>query len=476
MKHLTPQVIAEITGGRYIGSNEDKLNKIIGAVRDNRDARTGNLFVCIKGQRVDGHDFANDAFDRGAACCLSEKELSNPKGPYVIVDSTLRQIMNIAKHYRSRFDIPFVGITGSVGKTTAKELIASVLGAKYNVLKTQMNLNNELGVPLTLLSLREHHEAAVIEMGINDFGEMRRLADMVRPDIFVMTKIGYAHIDNLGSLDGVLKAKTEAFEHMKQEAIAVMNGDDERLLNFDTKRKTIYFGLGKNNDYRAENVSFDGTNSIDLDISCTDSSYHVKIHTYGSHIPALAPAAAAVGNILGLSDEQVQRGFSDYTPVEGRSFVTKQSGITIIDDCYNANPNSVTAALTSLSSLDGRKVAILGDMLDLVDMSESKHREVGEFAARAFDSDKAARGSEAVDCGESPGGKDELICLGEQAEYIFEGYISAGGENGTYYEKMDELISNISKHIKMGDTVLIKASRGMCFEKLLPIISGLFHS
>jgi len=407
MKKLTPQIIAEITGGEYIGNAADSAKEIKGAVRDNREVKQGNLFVCIKGARVDGHDFANNAFDSGAVCCLAEKKIPNAKGPYVLVDSTLKSIRDIGEYYRSLFDIPVIGITGSVGKTTAKEIIASVLSAKFNVLKTEMNLNNELGVPLTLLSLEEKHEVAVIEMGIRDFGDMSKLAQMVRPTIFTMTKIGYSHIVELKNLQGVLKAKTEAFAYMKPESIAIMNGDDELLLGFDTKRQTLTFGLEKHNNVRAVNVQNKGIDSVEFDIVSEKGNFHVKLPAYGSHLAALAPAAVAIGQLLGMTNEEIVAGFASYAPVEGRSRVSSQNkkGITLIDDCYNANPNSVKAALTSISGLSGRRVAVLGDMLNLGEHTDQMHYEVGTFAAET--------------------NLDMLIGNGEKAAFIRDGYKSA---------------------------------------------------
>jgi len=453
MNTLTPRIIAEITGGKYIGNKNARNNNITGAVRDNRDVKPGNLFICIKGARVNGHDFANAAFDSGASCCLTEQELDNAKGPYVVVNSTLEAIKIIGGYYRSLFNIPIIGITGSVGKTTAKELIAAVLNEKFCVLKTEMNLNNELGVPLTLLSLEEKHEVAVIEMGISDFGEMSRLAEMVRPDIFVMTKIGYAHIEELGDLQGVLKAKTEAFAYMKPTGTAVLNGDDELLLMYYPKMGKLTFGLNEHNDFRAINIHAEGIDVINMDILYEKSKYPIKIPAYGSHISALAPAAAAVGKLLNMTDNEVQQGFLSYSPVEGRSNVVTKNGITLIDDCYNANPNSLKAALTSISTLHGRHVAILGDMLNLGRHSEQMHRDVGIFAAKT--------------------GIGILLCHGEHARYIYEGFLSASpdsSKNAHYYKQITELINDIPMKIKKGDTILVKASRGMNFERLIPVI------
>jgi len=455
MKELTPQKIAEVTGGEYVGDDSDRNIKVTGAVRDNRDVKPGNIFICIKGARVDGHDFANSAFDAGAVCCLTEQRIPNAKGPYVIVQSTLEAIRTLGEYYRSLFDIPVIGITGSVGKTTAKEIIAAVLSEKFKVLKTEMNLNNELGVPLTLLSLNEQHEVAVIEMGIRDFGDMSVLAQMVKPTIFVMTKIGYSHIVELGDLNGVLKAKTEAFAYMKPEGIAVMNGDDELLLGYDPKMKMLTFGIEEHNNVRAIDIQTNGIDSVEFDIVSEKSSFHVKLPAYGSHLAALAPAAVIIGQLIGMTDDEISRGFMSYAPVEGRSNVKVINGITLIDDCYNANPNSVKAALTSISSLPGRHVAILGDMLNLGEHSTKMHREVGAFAAKCN-----------IAC---------LICQGDLAYNIYEGFNSEVNEDNAqseYYQTMDDLIKELPDKIKKGDTVLVKASRGMHFEKLLPVITG----
>ena len=452
MKRLTPQIIADVTGGQYVGNEKSRNDPVTGAVRDNRDVKKGNLFICICGARVDGHTFANSAFDSGAACCLAEKTLPEAKGPYVLVESTLEAIKTLGEYYRSLFDIPVVGITGSVGKTTAKEIFAAVLGNKLNVLKTEMNMNNELGVPLTLLSLNEDHEVAVIEMGIRDFGDMRVLAQMVRPDIFVMTKIGYSHIVELGDLQGVLKAKTEAFAYMKPTDIAVLNGDDELLWGYDPGMRKITFGLEERNDVRAINVSAESINSVEFDIVSEKDSFHVKMPAYGSHLAALAPAAVIIGRLLGMTDDEISNGFLSYAPVEGRSNVSKINGITLIDDCYNANPNSVKAALTSIKALPGRRIVILGDMFNLGEHSKEMHHEVGVFAAQS-----------GINC---------LLCHGERAWDIYDGYKSSGGEDPHFYQLLTELIEDIPKQIKKDDTILVKASRGMHFERLLPIISG----
>jgi len=453
MRRLTPQKIEEITGGEYIGDESACGVHVEGAVRDNRDVKPGNLFVCIQGERVDGHSFANSAFKSGAACCLAEHIIPDAKGPYVLVESTREALKMLGAYYRSLFNIPVIGITGSVGKTSAKELIAAALGAKIRVLKTPMNLNNELGVPLTLLSLNEQHDAAVIEMGISCFGEMSRLAQMVRPNIFIITKIGYSHTDELGDLNGVLRAKSEALSYMDPDSVAILNGDDDLLWEYDPKMRKITFGLSERNDFCAENIRMEGTDAVICDIVSGTGFFPVRIPAYGSHLASLAPAAAIVGRLLGLNDGEISRGLLSYTPVGGRANVTDTGSITLIDDCYNANPHSVKAALTSLCAQPGRRVAILGDMLGLGEQADGLHHEIGDFAVL--------------------NGIDILICCGDKAMLIYDNYRHANSGAAYYYPAKADLIAALPGLIKKGDKVLVKASHSMRFEEILPYLKEL---
>ena len=453
MEYLTPQKVAEVTGGEFIGSEGARNARIAGAVRDNREVKPGNLFVCIRGERADGHDFAASAYEAGAACCLAERVLPGANGPYVLVKSSLDAIKAVGKYHRSRFNIPVIGITGSVGKTTAKEMTAAALGAKFRVLKTQGNLNNELGVPLTLLALDSEHEAAVVEMGVSDFGEMSRLADMVRPDICIITKIGYSHLETLGGLEGVLRAKSEVFAYMKPGGLAIMNGDDELLRGYDPGLRKTTFGVGPHNDFCAKSIVAQGTEALAFDICSGSGSFSVRIPAYGNHLALAALAATAAAKQLGMSDGEICGGLLSYKPVDGRANPLETGAITIIDDCYNANPNSVSSALASLSALAGRRVAILGDMLDLGGQSELLHREIGTLAAQ--------------------GGVDSLICCGDKAAHIYEAFVSAGGGDAWRFPAKSELIAALPELIKKGDAVLIKASHGMKFEELLPYLKEL---
>ena len=453
MKPLTLDTVARVTGGAYFGGAALRNTCITGVVKDSREAFEGCLFACIKGARVDGHSFADKTFDAGAACCLCERDLPEARGPYILVESTLEALKALGEYYRSLFDIPVVGVTGSVGKTTAKEMVAAVLSMRFNVLKTPENLNNELGVPLTLLSLREEHEAAVVEMGISDFGEMRRLAKMVRPDIVLMTAIGYCHLEQLGDLYGVLRAKSEVFDYVKPEGLAVVNGDDTLLAAFDPGVRKVTFGLGESNDFRAVNVAATGTAGVSFDITAEgraagDGRLAVFVPAFGSHMALGALPAAAIGRELGLSGEEIRLGLLNYAPVGGRANILDTGYLTIIDDCYNANPNSMAASVKSLAALSGRRVAILGDMAELGRGTDELHRALGVLAAQS--------------------GIDVLICCGARAEFIYKGVVSTGLERVAWHFPLkDALFSVLPKLVKERDSVLVKASHSMHFEDIV---------
>jgi UDP-N-acetylmuramoyl-tripeptide--D-alanyl-D-alanine ligase len=448
MTPVSLETIARVTDGTLVGGADRRNDTITGVVRDNRDAYAGCLFACIKGANVDGHDYANEAFSAGAICAIAERELENATAPYILVSSTLHALQLLAEYYRGLFDIPVIGVTGSVGKTTAKEMSAAVLSERCDGLKTEKNQNNELGVPLTIFELEPRHTAAVIEMGISRFGEMSVLAEIVRPTICITTTIGYCHLDALGDLDGVLRAKSEVYPYMARDGIAVVYGDDERLRALDPGIRKITFGLGSGNDYRAENVISHGTDCVTCDIVTPTARFPVTIPAFGEHTALAALAAAAVGESLGMTGDEIAAGITRYVPVEGRANVIQANGITVIDDCYNANPNSVKASLKALCALPGRRVAILGDMLELGKDSNELHREVGMYAAR-----------QGLDC---------LICQGEKAEFIYKGMVASKVETikGYHFPMREALYERLPELIKPGDTVLIKASHSMDFQSI----------
>lgn len=462
MKGMTISSIAKACGGEYCGRPELIDNEIGSVVIDSRQAAPGCLFAAIVGERSDGHDFIASAIAAGAACCLSERKPADSLMPVIVVDSTPAALMKLAAYYRSQFNIPVIGITGSVGKTTAKEMVASVLSQRFNVLKTMGNFNNELGVPLTLFGLREEHQVAVVEMGISDFGEMRRLTEMVRPDMAVFTVIGYSHLEMLHDREGVLRAKSEMLEGMAPEGVVFVNGDDELLRSMelsgsmDCPRIKISFGTGENCDVCAENIENLGLEGMGCDIVCGSRRIPVQIPGFGLHMVSAAAAGAAVGIRMGLSDEQIIAGISAYETVGSRSAVLDTGYIALIDDCYNANPNSMASAIMSLAAMDRRLVCILGDMLELGENSPALHFDVGALAVKS--------------------GAALIITCGTEAENISRGALSQKRECIVkHYSGKAALLAELPSHILPGDAVLVKASRGMAFEEITDSLKLLRH-
>lgn len=447
MKAFRVSDAVQAVGGRYFGSS-DALNGAITAVSsDSRNIGEGSLFVAFKGARADGHSFMADCLKRGAVCCLSEREpLSPAETPCIVVPSTLTAMGSLAAWYRSGFEIPVVGITGSVGKTTSKEMISAVLNRKFRSHKTQKNFNNELGVPQTLLAMPEDAQAAVIEMGISNFGEMTRLATFVKPNIAVITNIGDAHLEFLHDREGVRRAKTEIFSFMDDKGLAVLNGDDDLLKDYDCPVKKVTYGCGEWNDFVAKDVVNLAGNGMRLKISHHGSSFDAVIPAFGAHMVYAALAGAATGWALGLSDAEIAAGISDYETVGNRAKLIQSEKITILSDCYNANPNSMSSAIDSLCTLAGRKVCILGDMLELGENTQKLHFQAGEKAAKA--------------------GVSLVLACGTLAKHICEGAKHAGAE-ALYFAKKSDLMEKMSQLLKKDDAVLVKASHSMAFEEFV---------
>ena len=462
MKNMTPEAIAKACDGRYTGPESIINREVTGVVIDSRKVEEGNLFIPIKGARVDGHDFIPQVFEKGALLVLSEKELPEETGPYILVDSTQEALKKIAAYYRSVLKIRVVGVTGSVGKTSTKEMIASVLSQKYNVLKTEGNFNNEIGLPLTVFRLREEHKVAVLELGISHFGDMKPLGEIARPDICVITTIAECHLENLGDRDGVLKEKTDIFTYMKPGGVAVLNGDDDKLANVKDAggRAPVFYGKGLGRQVRAENITPRGIEGTDCRIVMGDDAIEVHISVPGEHMVYNAMAAAAVGRLLGLSPEDIREGIIKAGTIAGRCNILHRDQLTIIDDCYNANPHSMRAALDLLSQAEGRKIAVLGDMFELGSEEYELHYNIGKYAAEK--------------------GIDFLLCVGERSEYMKKGAEDAlelTPKNRLNrmrkvvhmpdLENMPEVLKGL---LEPGDTVLIKASHSMGFEKILEMI------
>ena len=440
MKDMTIFSAARAAGGRVAGCGQDA--PLSGGVIDSREAGPGLMFCALPGERADGHEYMRSALEKGAACCLATHVPEGVTGPVILVDDVRSAMAKIAGACRDRLGIPVVGITGSSGKTTAKEMCAAVLSQKYNTLKTEKNFNNELGVPLTLFRIGPEHGAAVVELGINHFGEMSRLGAMAKPDIAVYTLIGRSHLEALGDLDGVLRAKGELVEHMPPDGMLIVNGDDEKLAAWRPARRKLTFGLGEGCDVRGVGFAPRGAEGSALTVLAGERRIELFLPAYGRHLAYAALAAAAVGIELGLSDGQIAAGAADYAPVGRRARIIETPSLTVIDDCYNANPDSVKMAIASAGALGGRLVCILGDMLELGELSEQMHREVGE----------AARAAGAL-----------LLTAGERSAAM-------GGE---HFASKAELISVLPRLLKRGDRVLVKASHSMAFEEISDALRAL---
>ncbi len=434
-------------------------NEIKGVSIDSRTLREGELFVAIRGDRFDGHDFINGAFTRGACGALVERSALETRPalaglPNLFpVDDTLFALQELSLMHRKKHPVPLVAITGSNGKTTTKEMLAAILQSRGPVLKNEGNLNNHIGVPLTLLKLNPSHRTAVIELGMSNFGEIELLTRLAAPDVGVITNIGPAHLEFLRSLDGVAEAKGELLATMRPDGTAVLNADDRY---FPALRKTypgraISFGIDNSADVRATDLAA-GEAGTTLTIRLAGTSASLRLATVGNHNVLNALAAAAAALALDVSVEPIVSGLEAFRPLAMRSELRELRGIRIIADCYNANPASTRAALAMLASRrqSGRRtIAVLGDMLELGDGGPAEHEAIGRAAAHA--------------------GVDVLIALGSLQGYLAEGARRAGMEKTQVLtaDSASEAAARLRDLARPGDTVLIKGSRGMKMEKIL---------
>lgn len=448
MKNMTLENIALACGGRYIGDEQLKKCEITGVEKDSRLIEKGYLYLPFVGARVDGHDFIPQVFEQGALCTLSERDLEQPKGPYIKVDSVAQALKDIAAFYRKGLDCKIIGITGSVGKTSTKEMIASVLQEKFDVLKTEGNYNNEIGMPLTILKIREHHEIAVIEMGISDFEEMHRLAKVSRPDVCVITNIGTCHLENLGDRDGVFRAKTEMFDYAAKECFTVLNGDDDKLSQVQevNGKAPMFFGIETERDVKVLSCKTMSVQGSAARIQYFNEVLDTVIPIPGYHMLYNAMAAVCIGVHFGMSLQEIDQGIRKLKAIGGRNHIFTANEITVIDDCYNANPMSMEASLKVLAQAEGRKVAILGDMFELGKNEKSLHEKVGNIAG-------------SLDL-------DMIICIGRLSKYIADG-AKNGKADVLYFETKDDFEKNLLEYLHAGDTVLIKASNGMKFNTIV---------
>ncbi len=418
---------------------------------DTRTIEKGAVFVALKGKNFDGHDYAKKAMELGAAAVVTERAIEGAK--CIIVDSTQTALLEIASYYRDKFNIRLIGITGSVGKTTTKEFVSLIMSKKYKTLKTQKNFNNEIGLPMTLFNLTSEHEAAVIEMGMSNFGEISRLSLTAKPNLCLITNIGYSHIENLGSQENILKAKMEILDGADENAPLILSKDDKFLKDIGNRenRKIVYYSVSDTSaDVYASDIQTK-SDKIEFNINSDGKSYKAVINCLGEHNVKNALAAFCVGREYDIRPEDMVEAIGEFTPDGIRQKVSDINGVKIIADCYNSSPDSAKSALHMLSQIDtqGRKIAVLGDMLELGQLSRELHKAVGEAV-----------------CSE---GIDLLLCYGEMSKYYIKGAVKRGfaQEKAMMFDSKEELSRYLKSVIKENDAVLFKASRGMKFESII---------
>lgn len=468
MKGMTLERMAQACNARLINvPTEDSAagQTAAGIVTDSRQVEKDYVFVALPGERVDGHDFIPQVFAAGALAVVCEREPEDVQGACLLVESSREALKKLAALYLDELDIPVVGITGSVGKTSTKEMIASVLSQKYRVHKTAGNFNNEIGLPLTVFGLREEHEVAVLEMGISDFGEMSRLAAVARPKVSVITNIGICHLENLGTRDGILKAKTEVFDYLRDDATVVLNGDDDKLCTVAAVqgKPPVFYGMGEElpegavygkKTIYADAVENKGLRGIDFDLHLPQSTHRVHVAIPGEHNVYNAMAAAAVGLALGLSQQEICAGIEAARTIGGRTNLIEANGYLVIDDCYNANPVSMKAAIDVLQQGEGRTIAVLGDMGELGADEKQLHYEVGSYVAEKH--------------------IDWLFAAGELSQELVRG-VQEYPDFTTQYDYFgtdtDALCQRVCAFAQPGDTILVKASHFMDYPRIVKALT-----
>ena len=450
MEELTLSDVIESTHGHWIGQNDPSAIVPTGVSIDTRTLKPGEIFFALPGEKVDGHQFLDAAFARGACAAVvtrSGARESRQSELLIVVDAPDLALGDLARFYRRRFDIPVIGITGSSGKTTTKDMVAAILSTRYRVLATQGNLNNRLGVPLTLFKLSAHCDVAVIEMGISERGGMRYLCEIAQPTIGMITNIGPAHIEFFGSVEGVAKAKGELLEYLDESSMTILNLDDLFLSKEIAKVKGRLLGIGIERicQFRGEGLKLDQKGFGHF--SLQGHSFHLSIP--GKHNVYNALMAATAGWALNVPLQDAAKALENFTLTKLRSQVLEHNGIRMINDAYNANPASMRAALETLSQIevDGRRIAVVGDMRELGAMTHDAHRALGREA-----------GNRQIDA---------LFALGDLAKVVVEGGREAGIDQAWAYADRDALTRALQAYLKPGDLMLIKGSRGIAMERIV---------
>ncbi len=433
-----------------LGQKINKEAEITSVSTDTRNIEKGCVFAAIKGDRFDGHDFAKQAVENGAEAVITDREIDGI--PCIVTENTRTAYLKLAEYYRKKFSPILVGVTGSVGKTTTKEMIALVLSEKYNTLKTSGNLNNEIGLPKTLFNLESSHEAAVIEMGMSALGEIERLSRTAQPTIGVITNIGFSHIENLHSQQGILQAKLEILRGMDSSAPLVVNADDVSLypLTYQLGREVLSYGIkNPDSDFRAVDIREDDEKTY-FTVEYREGRKDIMLSCIGRHNIMNALAAYCIGIKSGLTPDEIASALAKYKPDGLRQNIVKKGEQTVIVDCYNASPDSMKASLTVLSLLKNpRKIAVLGSMLELGKLSPMLHEKVAEFVYEAK--------------------TDKLFCYGNECEYMTKRAMELGVDV-TYINDKKELAETLKDYLRPEDAVLFKGSRGMKLEEVIEMI------
>ena len=444
--------IIKVTGGKLILGDRKLICETFS--KDTRTIKKGDIYIGIKGEKFDGSQFWKQAFDNGAEAVIvqdieiMENELEMYSSKTIIkVDNTLNALYEIAKYKRCLYDIPVIAVTGSVGKTSTKDIIASVVGTKYKTLKTEGNNNNNIGLPFTILKLKDH-EALVIEMGMNHLGEISLLTNIAKPTLAVITNIGTSHIGNLGSRENILKAKLEVLESMKVPKLIVNNDNDLLHKWYEENKNQIEihtFGIENDSDIVAKNIKMKEESSEFTAVIKNANKLEIKVPVGGEHFVYNALCATEVGRILGISDENIKKGIEKFELTKKRMDIKKlENGAILINDAYNASYESMKVSIEFLSKHTGtRKIAVLGDMFELGEYSEKLHRDVGKEVAK--------------------NNIDILICAGENSKYIVEEAKKNKNVETYFMNSNEQIVENLSQKLRKGDVVLIKASNGMKF-------------
>ncbi|NLN64029.1 MAG: UDP-N-acetylmuramoyl-tripeptide--D-alanyl-D-alanine ligase [Clostridiaceae bacterium] len=456
MEKLHADKISEWVQGKLDGDAKACADK---AATDTRTMEAGSLYFAIRGERFDGHQFIEKAFEKGASIVVSEISYSPPPGcAVIIVKDTVKALGDLARRYLEAFPVPVVGITGSTGKTSTKDMITQLLSTQYVVHKTMGNFNNHIGLPLSVLSLTRNHTAAVFEMGMSGPGEIEYLSGIIRPDLGVITNIGISHIEKLGSRQNILRAKLEMIKGMKENGRLVLNGDDELLSGLEglLPMPVIFYGINENIRLHAFGIESLGEAGVRFTVKIRGEEVEIRLPAPGIHNVSNALAAIACALELGISNENIQKGLAEYSQEKMRLSITHYDGVKVINDAYNAAPASMAAALAVLRDIAGkhRSIAVLGDMLELGDFSQDAHRQTGGIVAQQQ--------------------IHSLVAIGELARDYVNGALERGmnPENTKHFSSVEMAIKHLKEFIQPDDVILFKGSRGMNLDAVIEALFG----